>query len=254
MSPIVRSLSSALLRDRQLVRLVTRLRNRRRTVEEVFTGIYRRNLWGGHGEFDSGRGTTDERVVSAYIEMVSRQSKSEGFRDRSFVDLGCGDFRVGSRLLPFCSSYVGVDIVRPLIAKLNETRGNGTTRFLHSNLIEDELPAGDVCFVRQVLQHLSNQQIATVLRKLVRYPWVFITEHYPSDNPRIRPNLDKVHGGDVRVYDNSGVYLTEPPFSLRSETLQQVLEVPGVGLGDCEDPGVIRTFLYKPGYGRADDA
>ena len=66
-----------------------------------------------------------------------------------------------------------------------------------------------------------------VLPKLVKYKYIFITEHYPTDNDAIRPNMDKPHGGDVRVYDNSGVYLAEPPFELPVQTLKQVLEVPG---------------------------
>jgi len=118
---------------------------------------------------------------------------------------------------------------------------------MHLDIVEDELPNGDVCFVRQVLQHLSNRQIIVVLPKLKKYKWVFITEHYQTDNNVIKPNIDKVHGRDVRVYDNSGVYLSKPPFELPAQELKEVLEVPGVGLEGLNDPGVIRTFLYKPG-------
>ena len=151
------------------------------------------------------------------------------------------------RLLPLCSNYLGVDIVMPLIQRNQEKYGNATTRFLQLDIVGDELPGGDVCFVRQVLQHLSNEQISKVLSKLKQYKYVFITEHYPTENDAIKPNMDKPHGGDVRVCDNSGVYLAESPFDLPVQTLKHVLEVPGVGLGEGIDPGVIRTFLYKPG-------
>jgi hypothetical protein len=76
---------------------------------------------------------------------------------------------------------------------------------------------------------------------------VLVTEHYPSDNPGIRPNLDKVHGADVRLWGNSGVYLTEPPFSLPADEVTPVLEVPGAGMAPGVDAGVIRTYLYAPG-------
>ena len=221
--------------------------NRNKTVEEVFTEIYKTNKWGGaKGEFCSGSGSTDEQVVSAYISMISEQSSSEGFSGLAFVDLGCGDFRVGRQLLPLCSSYVGVDTVKSLVDRNQDVFGNEIASFKHLNIVDDDLPDGDVCFIRQVLQHLSNQQISSVLSKLDKYKWIFITEHYPSDNNMIQPNLDKVHGGDVRLYDNSGVYLTKPPFDLPASTLCQVLEVPGSGLGGQNDQGVIRTFLYKP--------
>jgi hypothetical protein len=124
---------------------------------------------------------------------------------------------------------------------------NATTSFAQLDILEDELPEGDVCFVRQVLQHLSNEQICRVLGKLKKYNRVYLTEHYPTDNGSIRPNIDKIHGADVRVYRNSGVYFSEPPFQLPRDRLTQILEMPGVGLGHEADEGVIRTFLYRPG-------
>jgi len=226
-------------------------RNADRSIEEVFTEIYETNQWGGaRGEFCSGTGTADEGAVTPYIEMVTALADSEGFRGRAFVDLGCGDFRVGRRLLPLCSRYTGVDVVKPLMEAHQREHGNATTAFVHMDMVRDPLPDGDVCFLRQVLQHLSNGEIATILQKLAKYRWVFITEHYPADNDAIEPNKDKVHGGDVRVFDNSGVYLSEPPFSLPAEHLRLVLEVPGVGIGGG-DEGVIRTFLYTPGGGQS---
>ena len=217
------------------------------TAEEVFTEIYEKNKWGGpEGEFNSGPGTTDEKIALTYASVISQKASSEGFWGLTFVDLGCGDFRVGRQLLSLCSSYIGVDIVKPLIHRNQEKYGSLKTHFLHIDIVEDVLPDGDVCFLRQVLQHLSNRQIIAILHKLKKYKWVFITEHYPTNNDAIRPNIDKPHGSDVRVYNNSGVYLEEPPFELPAQAIEQVLEVPGVGLKRETDQGVIRTFLYKP--------
>lgn len=214
--------------------------------EQVFTEIYEKNKWGGvPGEYCSGSGSSNEHVVSAYVSMLVERATSEGFIGRKFVDLGCGDFRVGRQLLPLCSHYVGVDIVKSLVHFNQRHFGGATTRFSHLDVVKNELPGGDVCFVRQVLQHLSNEQIAAVLPKLRRYTWVFITEHYPLDNEEIRPNLNKVHGGDVRAYENSGVYLSEPPFGVPRQALEMVLEVPWSS-SEGDDAGVIRTFLFKP--------
>jgi SAM-dependent methyltransferase len=231
---------------RQLLRSAGAVKNKRKSAEQVFTEVYTRGSWGGQGKtFDSGSGTGEDRVVAPYISTISALAQSRGFKGRSFVDLGCGDFRVGSRLLPLCSAYVGVDVVKPLVDYNQAHHGNDIVRFQHLDIIEDELPVGEVCFVRQVLQHLSNDQIAKILPKLSRYRWVFITEHYPRPNDRIKPNLDKVHGHDVRAYRNSGVYLSLPPFSLAENCLEEVLEVKGTDLGKS-DPGVIKTFLYTP--------
>lgn len=93
--------------------------------------------------------------------------------------------------------------------------------------------------MRQVLQHLSNTDIAAIIPKLSAYRWVLITEHYPTETARVVPNLDKVAGAHTRMYRNSAVYLTEPPFSIPSELFRMVLEVPSA-------PGTLRTYLYRP--------
>lgn len=232
---------------RQFRRARERRQNLARSTEEIFTDIYAHNKWGGStGEFCSGLGTTDEAIVRPYVSMISDHAARGDFLATTFIDLGCGDFLVGRRLLPYCDRYIGVDIVKALIEQNRQLHADAKTSFLHLDLVRSALPDADVCFVRQVLQHLSNDQIHTILAKLKKYPRVFITEHYPSDNSAIRPNLDKPHGGDVRVHDNSGVYLTLPPFNLPADRVEQVLEVLGSDLGSGQDRGVIRTFLYRP--------
>jgi hypothetical protein len=233
----------ALERFRRYRRLRDERRNAGKSVGDVFTTIYRRNKWGGRmDELCSVAGSSDDRVVSSYVSGVSEQASRESVSGLTFVDLGCGDFSVGGRLLPLCSNYVGVDIVEPVTRQNREKHGDVTTCFEQLNIVQDSLPRGDVCFIRQVFQHLSNGQISAILGKLDRYRWSFSTEHYPSDNDRITPNLDKVHGSGIRLYDNSGVYLTEPPFRVPARALELVLEVVGTSLGEGVDADVIRTF------------
>lgn len=231
---------------RRFRRQWVRRRNQSMSVEQVFSQIYEKNLWGGRpGEFCSGSGTSNEEAVSAYISTIAEKASSEGFLGAKFVDLGCGDFRVGRQLLPFCSDYTGCDVVRPLIRNNEEKYGGETVRFLHLDIVNDDLPAGDVCFVRQVFQHLSNQQISSVIPKLRSYGWVFITEHHPPDGSAVTPNRDKTHGGDIRLYENSGVYLSEAPLSLPERAIEKVLEIPWLG-EDGSDAGFLRTFLFRP--------
>ena len=225
-----------------------RLRVRRgMTNEQIFSQIYGENRWGGEkGEFCSGTGSTNDAVVTTYVDTIRRLASERGFLGTRFVDFGCGDFRVGQRLLTLCSTYVGVDVVPSLVDRNNQVYGNQTTQFLAQDLTRDEPPEGDVCFVRQVLQHLSNAEIRTILSKLDRYQWVFITEHKPNASASTLPNIDKVHGEDVRVAFGSGVYVDQPPFDLPRKSLEVVLELPGTGLGPGVDPGVIQTILYTP--------
>ena len=202
-------------------------------------------MGGALGEFCSGEGSSNNRIVNSYVAAVEEAIGASGMKDKTIVDLGCGDFTVGRRLLHLAKNYIGVDIVRPLIERNHVLYGAHTVSFQTLDIIKDELPPGDICFLRQVLQHLSNEQIITILKKLDLYNLVFITEHYPSQVVT-RPNVDKVHGGDTRLENGSAVFLEQPPFCLPKESLEIVLEV-AVADDPFFDSGVLRTFLFQPG-------
>lgn len=199
-----------------VLRQWARLKNQRTTpttdVRTIFTDIYKSNRWGGEaGEFFSGSGS-DAASTCDFVDTVNAFIADNGVR--SVVDLGCGDFRVGSQIVRAGLEYTGVDIVEDLIARNNTTFGGDGVRFVCLNIIEDALPGAELCLVRQVLQHLSNDQIARILQKISRYPFAIIAEHHPGPARLVEPNLDKPAGSDVRVYSNSGVYPDRPPFSL----------------------------------------
>ncbi|MFA6166653.1 MAG: class I SAM-dependent methyltransferase [Gemmatimonadaceae bacterium] len=220
------------------VRLETyRMRNRKMTTVEVFSQVYADNIWGGEpGEFCSGTGS-DQRFAAPYSElvktMVNRLAAQRG-RAITILDLGCGDFRVGRTLVGENVHYIGVDIVPALIDRNTREFAAPGVEFLCLDILQADLPSADICLIRQVLQHLSNEQISQVLARLSRYPQVLITEHYLPDDQPCTPNRDKPHGGDIRLYDCSGVYLDHPPFNRVDQRL--VLTVPH------DDWGVLRTY------------
>lgn len=229
---------------RRIQRRREKTRNTAKTTEQIFTEIYAEHKWTpGSDTFDSGAGSTDERITAAYVRTVQDWLASIGSAQLRIVDLGCGDFRVGRQLVDSCASYVGVDIVKPLIEYNVEHFASPKVRFLHLNILEDPLPDGDVCFLRQVLQHLSNNQIKIVLQRVEKYRWVVVTEHHPSSADFRKPNLDKPHGADIRLFDGSGVFLDEPPFNVPRQRLNLLLEVEGNAFPGWADPGVIRTYI-----------
>jgi hypothetical protein len=188
-----------------------RVRNRARGAAEIFADIYRNNRWGGeHGNYHSGSGST-LRHAELYAGLVKRFVREHDVQH--LVDLGCGDFRIGAQLAEATVTYTGIDIVPSLIEDNRRRYGNDRVRFECLDIIEDELPEGDLCLVRQVLQHLSNEQIGRVLRNVARYRWVIVTEHYPAAAKLRRKNVDKPCGEDVRIYDGSAVFLDAPPFN-----------------------------------------
>jgi hypothetical protein len=221
-------------------------RNSNRSPEEVFTEIYREEKWGaGTGPFCSGTGSLDESITRPYVAAVCSYLRSFGGGKPHVVDLGCGDFVVGRQLVEDCGSYTGVDVVPELVQHHQASENDPRIRFQCLDIVRDELPPGDVCIIRQVLQHLSNDQIVKILSKLRQYRAVIITEHYPADRSAVVPNRDKVHGGGIRLFENSGVYLDQPPFNLPMRSMELMVEVPGHGFEKLYDPGVIRTYLIS---------
>lgn len=222
------------------------------TTEQAFTEIYATNLWGGeHGTFRSGDGSAREELVRPYVETMKSEFGRIGAQNMTVVDLGCGDFEVGRRLAPLCRCYVGVDIVRPLIDRNRARYGDDRVSFEHLDIVQEEPPQGDVCLVRQVLQHLSNRQIAAVLPKLARYRYCYVTEHHPSADSFSGPNIDKPQGPDNRIPCGSGVFLEEPPFSLPRDRYKLILEAYGHPNEMRIDPGVIRTFRLSSDASRS---
>jgi len=206
--------------------------NLNKSLEKVFTEVYERHLWGE----GSGAGSKDEE----YKNMIIQYLKSHEGKEKTVVDLGCGDLQIGRSFFDHCKRYIGVDVVPELINELKSKYDKNNVSFFRLNIVEDELPDGNICLIRQVFQHLSNAEIKKVLEKLDKYETVFITEHQPEFCDI--PNKDMIHSSKIRLYYNSGVYPDKPPFNLKN--LKLVLESSG-SIGQNFTIGKIRTYKYK---------
>lgn len=212
-----------------------------RPAKETFRSIYLNGLWGRSSDpdrpFFSGPGSDNPRIVGEYIRAVS-SFLSRLPRPPSVLDLGCGDFEVGRKLRALCSEYIACDIVPELIEHNRRRFVGANVDFRILDLIADPLPEAEIVVIRQVLQHLSNNQIISLIPKLqVRQGFLIVTEHLPSE-PNFRHNLDHRNESSIRVYNRSGVVLTSPPFNLVVKSALKLCEV-------VEAPGVICTTLYS---------
>lgn len=200
---------------------------------KTFQSIYRDYLWGrdGKSRFFSGIGSRGEHA-KLYIEAMVPLLTQHGMASQEelvIVDLGCGDFAIGRALLKPLDRvrYIGCDIVPELI-DYNQAcygtaqHGPGNVEFRTVDIVRDPLPDGDVCLVRQVLQHLSNREISSILPKLSKYKYVYISEGQPliREGP---PNPDKPVGADVRfdwrIGRGRGLELNLPPWNLRLQEI-----------------------------------
>ena len=176
--------------------------------KQSFSKIYRDRLWVTQtGDFLSGKGSHNKEVISKYILSVGEFLKSGKY---NVVDLGCGDFNVGKELVPLANSYIAVDIVKDLIEHNKSQFQNLKVVFYCCDIVEDELPKGDVVLIREVLQHLDNKDILTVLPKLVNgFSNIIVTEKIPTGD--FIPNKDKLTGSgpSSRFVLDSGVVLDQ---------------------------------------------
>lgn len=212
---------------------------REASVGEIFSEVYRRKTWGDANDsaepFYSGPGSSEGAVVTGYVNAVGEFLR--GLGKPNVVDLGCGDFKVGSQIRPWCDRYTACDVVPELIDFNRRAYKQLDVEFAVVNIAEDALPEGDVVFVRQVFQHLSNAAIASALTKIAaRYKYLVVTEHVPAQAGFV-PNHDIETGAGTRLQIGSGVVLTSPPFNLQAAAERTLCESPQFG-------GVIRTVVY----------
>jgi SAM-dependent methyltransferase len=206
---------------------------------EVFSTIYKDGLWYGDDprDLNSGTGSREERIVQPYIEALRTFCNALPVRP-DVVDLGCGDFNVGARLRDAAQAFVACDVVPAIIERNRQLFAELEVDFRCVDIVSESLPKGQVAFLRQVLQHLSNVQVSAVVRKLPStYEWVVVTEHLPK-SVNFRPNIDKPTGPGTRLRLGSGIVVTEAPFALLTREQHSLCSIE-------DDSGVIRTTAYR---------
>ena len=211
----------------------------------IFDEIYQKGSWGvdGKGETTSGGGSHNEVIVSEYLEGVRNWIQSLDGRPK-VADMGCGDFSIGSQLVPLTSHYLALDVSEVVIERNRSRWAFDNVDFQVLDIVSDQLPSADVGIIRQVLQHLGNVEVSSFCEKVNKakpFRHLIVSEHIPAD-PNFKPNLPKKTGPGIRMFRKSGVVLHEPPFSLESLGWDVLCEsredVYGI-------PGLIRTTVYR---------
>ncbi|MDR9418805.1 MAG: class I SAM-dependent methyltransferase [Gracilimonas sp.] len=206
--------------------------------KDAMEQIYEKNLWGGdEAEFYSGSGSHHHELVKPYIDVVSGFLSS--FKDPLVVcDLGCGDFNVSKELVEFTKKYHAVDIVADLIERNKKKFNHEHVTFSCLDIATEEWPSGDCVILRNVLQHVSNREIQSIVQKLYGYKYVILTEHIPEGD--FTPNKDIISGQGIRLKKGSGVDLLAPPFNFEVKEHEEWLSLPAK-----DGKGIIVTTMYE---------
>jgi SAM-dependent methyltransferase len=172
-------------------------------LQEIFTDIASRNLWGS-SESVSGLGSTidaTKRLRTDLPHLIER------YRITRLLDIPCGDFAwMGYINLGACQ-YIGADIVPALVERnrLLHQRDSEGPLFLHLDITKDHLPRVDLVICRDCLVHLSFRNIFRAFSNLRRSgsQYVLMTTFFNHERNEDIPD------GDWRLLS-----LQQSPFSL----------------------------------------
>lgn len=179
-------------------------------LQATFSAIYNEETWTDAllAMPRSGRGSLPEQSASviAYI----REQIASG-RARNIVDIGCGDLAYLKEITEIRRgdvAYLGLDIVPSLIEEHQQLDWG---EFAVADITMPGFRVdGDIVVVKDVLFHLTNQEVEQALENLraSRFDDLLITSIDGADNAH-------------RVFDRwhyAPLDLTAPPFSLRPRT------------------------------------
>lgn len=133
--------------------------NKSKSIEDIFTKIYKKNGWGGE-ESVSGVGSdlSQTRAVIQALPGLLRE-----LNILSMLDIPCGDLRWMKTVDLKGIDYYGADIVAELIEKNRAQFRDEHKDFQRLNLVDDSLPTVDLIFCRDCLVHLSFEDIFRAL-------------------------------------------------------------------------------------------
>ncbi|HEX4068506.1 MAG TPA: class I SAM-dependent methyltransferase [Candidatus Babeliales bacterium] len=129
-------------------------------VEKIFTNIYTTKFWVWGGESVSGPGS-ELRVTQRMRPQLSALIKRFGIS--SIADAPCGDLHWMRHVDMGTCRYTGYDIVQELVERNTKLFGE-TKQFRHFNLIDNVIEKVDLIICRDMLAHLTHEQIVKVLR------------------------------------------------------------------------------------------
>jgi hypothetical protein len=166
---------------------------------QTFTAIYETHFW-VDDQSRSGGGSNlyaTEKIRKAIPGLFLK------YGVRSVLDIPCGDFFWFKEMKLDLDSYIGGDIVVPLIASVVEKYTSPTRSFRVMDLTKDVLPDCDLILVRDCFIHLSFESIFAALRNItqskIRY---LLTTHFAD----VTANVD-IETGSLHALN-----LCAPPF------------------------------------------
>jgi len=141
-------------------------------MEPIFTRVYETNEWGTNqnSEYNgsSGPGSSIDLNKDSYVPFLKKFIIENNIK--SVVDLGCGDFRCGKLIYDDLNvSYTGYDAYKKVVDYNSKTHELPKYFFMHLDFCnnKERIVNGDLCILKDVIQHWSLNSINTFLDYLI---------------------------------------------------------------------------------------
>lgn len=170
--------------------------------KEIFNAIYSNGIW-NDSRIDipkSGPGSSLKNTIK-FRDFFDTFCEKNNIQD--ILDIGCGDLTWMPLTKMFLTKkYTGIDIVNSLIDSHSIKYSNHN--FFCLDAVSQDIPSAEVICIRDVLFHLSIEDILTLLKKL-KCKYLFVTSCRNNINSN---TFDK--------YNYHAINLTKEPFNMNN--------------------------------------
>jgi hypothetical protein len=167
-----------------------------------FDNLYLRGGWDGNG---SGNGSKPENNKE-YLQLLHKIIDYTP-NIKTVVDIGCGDWQL-MKNFKMNKKYIGIDVSKTVIDNNIKLYASENVNFINANPLVDHIPDGDLCIIKDVLQHLPNKDVFTILDIIKKYKYCLVTNDYTECNKR-----------DIKIGEWRPVNILLPPFNAYGITL-----------------------------------
>tara|TARA_Y100000768_G_C23963503_1_gene676676 strand:- start:765 stop:1373 length:609 start_codon:yes stop_codon:yes gene_type:complete len=141
-------------------------------MEKIFTDIYESERWGNNKELNykgsSGIGSKLHYNINTYVPFIKNFISK--YKIKNVVDLGCGDFICGKYIYDDIDiSYTGYDAYKRVIEVNSEKHSQLKYSFKYLDFFnfKEEIVSGELCILKDVLQHWTLNSVYSFLDYLV---------------------------------------------------------------------------------------
>jgi hypothetical protein len=141
-------------------------------METFFTNIYENKIWGDNknDQYNGSSGSGSDVEYNRYTYVPFLKNFIIDNNIKNIVDLGCGDFKCGNLIYDDLDIlYTGYDTYKKIIDYNLKQHSLPKYSFIHLDFFDkkETIINGDLCILKDVIQHWKIDEIYTFLDYLV---------------------------------------------------------------------------------------